>query len=100
MTAGGDVSGKTDLLNFLADQLRDVETAWSVGAFGAIAEFTRDAEETAALDRDADAISVITARGGIRIEAHEALRPSLRKRSPHRAGINGWLCAYRRTPAP
>ncbi len=75
MTAGGDVSGKTDLLNYLADHLTDVETVWSVGTFGAIAEFTRDAEETSALDRAADAISVMTAPGGIRIEAHEALRP-------------------------
>ena len=69
------MSEKADLLNYLVDHLTNVETVWSVGTFGAIAEFTRDAEEMAALDRAADAISVMTARGGIRIEAHEALRP-------------------------
>ena len=40
-----------NLLDFLADQLTDVETAWSVGTFGAIAEFTRDADEAAAISR-------------------------------------------------
>ena len=37
------------LLGFLADRLADAETAWSLGTFGAIAEFTRDADETATL---------------------------------------------------
>ena len=52
-----------------------MDTAWSVGTFGAVAEFTRDAEETVAFDRGAGAISVVTARGGMRIDAHHALRP-------------------------
>ncbi|MGB7101633.1 MAG: hypothetical protein WBD95_23055, partial [Xanthobacteraceae bacterium] len=38
-------------------------------------EFTRDADETAALDRGTDMVSVVTGRGGLRIEAHDALRP-------------------------
>jgi hypothetical protein len=41
----------------------------------AIAEFTRDAEETAAFDRGTGAVSVVTARGGMRIDAQDALRP-------------------------
>jgi hypothetical protein len=45
------VTGSTDLLDLIAGQVADVETAWSIGTFGAIAEFTRDAEETAAFDR-------------------------------------------------
>jgi hypothetical protein len=65
----------TNLLDFLAGQLTDVETAWSVGTFGAIAEFTRDVDETAAFDHHAHAISMVTARGGMCIEAHDALRP-------------------------
>jgi hypothetical protein len=69
------VTGSTNLLDLIAGQVTDVDTAWSVGKFGAIAEFTRDAEETAALDRGTDAISVVTARGGMRIDAHDALRP-------------------------
>lgn len=64
-----------DLRNLLVEQLTDVETAWSMGTFGAIAEFARDAGETAVLDCDADAVWAVTRRGGIRIEAHEAMRP-------------------------
>ena len=63
------------LLDFVAEQLADVETGWSIGTFGAIAEFTRDAGEAATLTRTDDAISVITPRGGLRIEAKDALRP-------------------------
>jgi hypothetical protein len=69
------VTSAPTLLDFLAEQLADVETAWSVGTFGAIAEFTRDPDETAALDRGSDAISLVTGRGGLRIEPHDGLRP-------------------------
>lgn len=69
------MSGSTDLLDLIAGQVADVETAWSIGTFGAIAEFTRDAEETAAFDRGTGAVSVVTARGGMRIDAQDALRP-------------------------
>ncbi|HTV30157.1 MAG TPA: hypothetical protein VMF32_20500 [Xanthobacteraceae bacterium] len=65
----------SDLLDFLSDQLADNETGWSLGSFGVIAEFTRDADEAAALDRSDDMISVATARGGIRIQTHAGLRP-------------------------
>jgi hypothetical protein len=63
------------LLDFLAEHLADVETGWSIGTFGAIAEFTRDAEESAALYCGSRAISAMTGRGGLRIEADDALRP-------------------------
>jgi len=65
----------TDLLDFLAGQLADTETGWSLGSFGVIAEFTRDADETATLDRSDGTISLVTALGGIRIAAHRELRP-------------------------
>jgi hypothetical protein len=55
------------LIDFLAGQLADVEAGWSVGAFGAIAEFTREAGEPAELDRTGDGISVVTDKGGLRI---------------------------------
>jgi hypothetical protein len=62
------------LLDLLAGQLGDVDTAWSVGTFGAIAEFSRDAGEQVILERGPDAISVVTARGGMRIRANDDLR--------------------------
>jgi hypothetical protein len=64
-----------ELMDFLADQLSDPETAWSLGTFGAIAEFVRDGGEAATLHRGDREISVVTARGGLRLEAHVKLRP-------------------------
>jgi len=62
------------LLDLLVEKLSDVETAWSIGTFGAIAEFMRDADEAVALERRAVSISAVTARGGLRIEVPETLR--------------------------
>src|SRR6516162_8153386 len=70
-----DLMTTTDhLMTFLAGQLADIEAGWSVGAFGAIAEFTREPNETAELRRARDGISVVTGRGGLCI----APRPGLR----------------------
>jgi hypothetical protein len=62
------------LLDFLAGQLDDTETGWSVGAFGAIAEFTRDPGEPAELKRGCDSISIVTKKGGLRIVPRPGLR--------------------------
>jgi hypothetical protein len=69
------VSGSAELLDFLAGQLADAETAWSVGTFGAIGEFMRDAGEAVAFQNADGSISAVTARGGLRIKARDALRP-------------------------
>jgi hypothetical protein len=63
-----------EVLDFLSDHLADSATGWSMGTFGAIAEFTRDADEAAELCRSERAISAVTARGGLRVAAHESLR--------------------------
>jgi hypothetical protein len=62
------------IMDFLAGQLADVEAGWSVGTFGAIAEFTRDASEVAELRYTGDGISVVTDKGGFRIVRHPGLR--------------------------
>ena len=62
------------LMDFLADRLADIEAGWSVGTFGAIAEFTRDHGEPADLDRTSDGISVVTNKGGLRIVPRPELR--------------------------
>ena len=62
------------LVDFLAAQLANDETAWSVGCFGAIAEFMRDSDEAVTFRRAARSISAVTARGGLRIEARDGLR--------------------------
>src|SRR6516162_1489113 len=70
-----DLMTTTDhLMTFLAGQLADIEAGWSVGAFGAIAEFTREPSETAELRRARDGISVVTGRGGFCIVPRPGLR--------------------------
>jgi hypothetical protein len=69
------VNSAESLSEFLDKQLKDPDTAWSVGSFGAIAEFTRDPEEPVTFDRDGTAQSAVTPRGGIRISAQASLRP-------------------------
>jgi len=60
---------------FLAGQLADTGTSWSVGTFGAIAEFSREASEAAELRQTSEAISVVTDKGGLCIVPHPNLRP-------------------------
>jgi hypothetical protein len=60
---------------FLAAQIADAETQWSLGTFGAIAEFTRDQDEPVALARSNTALTAVTARGGIRIAPTSDMRP-------------------------
>jgi hypothetical protein len=65
----------TDLLDLLTQQVADNEVGWSLGTFGALAEFTRDADEPVELEREDGAVSAVTARGGLRIAQHPELRP-------------------------
>ena len=62
------------IAGFLADQLADASVQWSLGTFGAIAEFMRDADELVTLARAASSLSATTARGGIRIDLHAEMR--------------------------
>jgi hypothetical protein len=61
-------------LQLLASQLADPQTGWSLGTFGAIAEFTRDPGEPAAATNDGRAMAVVTARGGIRLDRRPDIR--------------------------
>jgi hypothetical protein len=72
MDAQAGVSAKAGMSAqaLIAASLADPRTAWSMGSFGALAEFMRDADEPA----EVDACSVRTARGAIRIDWHERAR--------------------------
>jgi hypothetical protein len=59
---------------FLAAQMADPRTNWSLGTFGAIAEFARDVDEPLTLSRSDAALAAVTARGGIRIEPPKGVR--------------------------
>ena len=61
--------------DLIADQLADPHAQWSLGTFGAIAEFMRDAEEPAEIVRGELLASVVTPRGSIRLLAHPDVRP-------------------------
>ena len=60
---------------WISSEIRDVGTGWSVGTFGAIAEFTRDQDEIANVGFDASRSEAVTARGGIRIDGLVNVRP-------------------------
>ena len=55
--------------------MADAETQWSLGTFGAIAEFARDADEPVTLSRGTASLAAVTARGGIRIDLRPDMRP-------------------------
>jgi hypothetical protein len=63
-----------DLKGVLAAQLSDPSTAWSVGTFGAIAEFMRDPGELVVTERTGAAFAAETGRGALRIRPIDGLR--------------------------
>lgn len=59
----------------LLDWVTDPAAGWSVGTFGALAEFARDADEPADVERGDDRASVVSPRGALSVSASEAVRP-------------------------
>lgn len=57
----------TALPGFLSERLSSSQTTWSIGVFGALAEFHRDPDEPA----EASGLQVVTARGAIRLSLNE-----------------------------
>ncbi|MET4627403.1 hypothetical protein ABIB83_004426 [Bradyrhizobium sp. I1.8.5] len=62
------------LMDLIASQLADAEAGWSVGTFGAIAEFTREPGEALDMEQSRNGISAVTQKGGIRVVSHPDLR--------------------------
>ncbi len=60
----------TDIANLLAEHLSNPESSWSMGSYGAVAEFFQDTGEVIDTDSSDDLIR-LTPRGGIRIELQE-----------------------------
>ena len=71
MTRSSRGDAVTDLLR---DALDDPGTAWSLGSFGAIAEFMRDPDEAVSAQPD-DRLGMATERGAIALSACSDLRP-------------------------
>jgi Family of unknown function (DUF6925) len=72
MTGVGDAS--MTAAECLAGHMADAETQWSLGTFGAIAEFARDPGEPVTLERRPKAHMAVTERGGIRIVSSARMR--------------------------
>lgn len=62
-------------LALLRQAIADPDTQWSLGTFGAIAEFSRDEEEPAQVSMRADILSAVTERGGVALRPDPAIRP-------------------------
>ena len=56
------------VLAFLQSQLENPENQWSLGTFGAIAEFMRDANEQVRISHTATSVEAATERGAIRFD--------------------------------
>ena len=66
---------KEQICKLLNDQVLNPDTQWSLGTFGAIAEFSRDPTESVKISTSGSQISAVTERGGLTIHMVEELRP-------------------------
>ncbi len=64
----------SDIQPALRTHLRDARSSFSIGSFGAIAEFHRDPDEPLQIDEPAS-LTVATTRGALRVESHEGVMP-------------------------
>lgn len=64
---------KSELFDFLASHIADPDSQWSMGSFGALAEFMRDRDEPVALARSDTAIAAVTSRGAIELVRNDAI---------------------------
>jgi hypothetical protein len=64
-----------DLRDWISAEIRDPGTSWSIGAFGAIAEFSRDSDEPAKFVCDPSRSEVVTPKGSVRIDGMKDVRP-------------------------
>jgi hypothetical protein len=62
-------------IDLVRREMANPDTQWSLGTFGAIAEFARDSDEPVSLSQSADMVSAVTPRGGIALRPHRGSRP-------------------------
>ena len=68
-----DGSMNAAAIDLLQRAIANPDTQWSLGTFGAIAEFSRD-RRAGEPRQSADAVSAVTPRGGIALRPHPAIR--------------------------
>ncbi|MGE9008441.1 DUF6925 family protein [Leptospira interrogans] len=62
-------------IDLLQREIADPDTQWSLGTFGAIAEFARDRDEPVWLTQSVEAVAAVTPRGGIALNHNGNSRP-------------------------
>jgi hypothetical protein len=69
------VTAAATTIDLLQREIANPDTQWSLGTFGAIAEFSRDRAEQVTLRQSDDAVSAVTTRGGIFLKHHARSHP-------------------------
>ena len=69
------MTSQAQISALLSEQIVSVETQWSLGTFGAIAEFSRDRNEPVKLTTSEKRIAAVTERGGVAISIIDELQP-------------------------
>ncbi|MGO4722947.1 MULTISPECIES: DUF6925 family protein [unclassified Inquilinus] len=67
--------GPEAVRRLIREQVAEADTGWSLGGFGAIAEFLRTPGEPVAVTADAGGVAVVTDLGAMRIDWIAGLRP-------------------------
>lgn len=62
-------------IELLQREIANPDTQWSLGTFGAIAEFSRDPDEPVRLTQTADTVAAVTSRGAIALKPLAGSRP-------------------------
>ena len=81
------VSGRV-FLDLTGAALRNDAASWSVGTFGAVAEFLRLPDEPVEITGTPEAVEAVTSGGGIRLSRRDGVRPLAWQRPTGRAGWN------------
>ncbi len=63
-----------DVFEVLKDALKDPETSWSIGTFGALAEFFHDGDQPAHISESPDHLSAETPKGRLSIAQNDQMR--------------------------
>lgn len=75
----------SEIHSLLSEHLHEPGSSFSIGSFGAIAEFHRDVDEPLALD-DPDGLTIATVRGALRVELVKGVMPVAYETLSGRAG--------------
>ena len=75
-----------EIQRILCEHLHDPSSSFSVGSFGAIAEFHRNADEPLVVD-DPEQLTIATARGALRIDLTDGVTPLAYETLSRRPGL-------------